>query len=461
MVRAPFFARTALGMALALGVAAGGLSSVAVAKDKKPEAPKIQPTKAFVPFYQAAAQGLDKASKRQDVIDARAAVTAAEGAYRSAQGKKARDEAKAAYDGAIAKLIALLAPEYDLVEKALTAATAPEDKFYAGQLGLNLGNMAYDKRMQRRGILTVVESGKLPAADAAKYQYFAGALSYDLKEYPAARTSLQAAIAGGYAGDEVTALLVDAYINDNMAVEGLKVLEAASTGRSTPAPEAWLQKGVVVGYKGKFAEQANRFAYMLVDGYPTQSNWALSIATVRDMSKFANQELIDLMRLMDRTNSFSEGRDYFDYIQSADARRLPGETLKIIDKGIAAGKLEANDPAVKDQREIAAGRIAPDKASLAGLERDARAPNATAATAMAAGDAFLSYDNPAKAVEMYTIALAKPGVDSPRVLTRLGIAQTDLGLYADAQATFAKVTGIRQPIAQLWMAYAKSKAAGK
>ena len=40
MVRAKFFARTALGLALALGVAAGGMSTSAIAKEKKPEAPK-------------------------------------------------------------------------------------------------------------------------------------------------------------------------------------------------------------------------------------------------------------------------------------------------------------------------------------------------------------------------------------------------------------------------------------
>ena len=60
---------------------------------------------------------------------------------------------------------------------------------------------------------------------------------------------------------------------------------------------------------------------------------------------------------------------------------------------------------------------------------------------MAAGDAFLSYQKPAEAEEFYTLALAKPGVDTPRVLTRLGIAQADQGKSAEAQATFAKVEG--------------------
>jgi Flp pilus assembly protein TadD len=97
---------------------------------------------------------------------------------------------------------------------------------------------------------------------------------------------------------------------------------------------------------------------------------------------------------------------------------------------------------------------------LPGLERDARAGNATAATVSGAGDAFLSYGDAAKAEALYTIALGKAGVDSPRVLTRLGIAQVDQGKAAEAQATFAKVQGPRKPIAQLWSAYAASKAGG-
>jgi hypothetical protein len=77
-----------------------------------------------------------------------------------------------------------------------------------------------------------------------------------------------------------------------------------------------------------------------------------------------------------------------------------------------------------------------------------------------AGDAFLSYGEAAKAESLYTIALTKPGVDSNRVLTRLGIAQLDQGKAAEALANFAKVQGPRRPIAQLWAAYASQSASG-
>lgn len=459
MVRSKFFARTALGLALAMGVAAGGLSAPVMAKEKKQEAFKPKLSKAFSAAYGPAKAAFDKASNRADVVEARNKVAAAEAAYRSARGKKAQDEARASYEASVAALGALLAPEAALVEAAFGAVVDPDDKYVAGQLALNLGQLAYDKKMQRRGLQTMVDSGKVAPADLPKFNYFIGAISYDLKEYPAARTSLQAAIAGGYTESGVEGLLADAYIYDNLPVEGLKVLDEALTKRGAAAPEDWIKKGIVVAYRSKLPEQSVAFSVRLVQLYPTKDNWALAIAVVRDMSKFQNQETLDLMRLMGRTESWSEARDYIEYIQAADPRRLPNEAMKIINLGLASGKLESNDPAVADWKSIASGRIAPDKASLPALERDARAANSTAATAMAAGDAFLSYDDAAKAEEMYKIALTKPGVDEPRVLTRLGIAQADLGKSAEAQETLGKVTGIRSPIAQMWAAYARSKAA--
>jgi hypothetical protein len=53
--------------------------------------------------------------------------------------------------------------------------------------------------------------------------------------------------------------------------------------------------------------------------------------------------------------------------------------------------------------------------------------------------------------------MTKPGVDADRVLTRLGIAQYDLGKYADALGNFAKVGGARKQIARLWSLQATLK----
>lgn len=463
MVRSKLIARSALGMALALGVAAGALTApVAVAaKEKAPEAPKLTPTKAFIPVYQAAAGALEKAAKSPEVAAARTTVTNAENAYRASQGKDARAQAKAQWDAALAALGTSLTAEKATIDQAFATATSPDDKYLAGQLALNMGNIAIDKALQRRGLQAMVDSGKLAAADLGKFNFYIGGISFDMRDYATARTALTAAIAAGYTDNNVESLLADAYIGDNQPAEGLKILLAAADKKSPAAPEDWLRHGIVVAYKAKAVDYAGSFGSRLVAAYPGKDNWALAIAVQRDLGKYQLQDLIDLMRLMERTQSFSEERDFVEYIQAADPRRLPGEVLKVIGEGVAAGKLKATDPFVTDAKANASGRIAADKASFAGLERDARAASATAATAMAAGDTFLSYDMPAKAVEMYQIALSKPGADAPRLLTRLGISQTDAAQYAEAQATFAKVDGVRKPIADLWSAYAKTKAAGK
>jgi hypothetical protein len=463
MIRSSLFTRSALGLALALGLTAGSLTMSAPLqaqskkKEKAPAAPKITPTKTFIPAYNALKIGIDGAAKRADVVAARTNVTAAESAYGRSRGK-ARTDAKAAYDGALAALGGTLSAEKGLLDAAYTAVGNADDKFLAGQLGFELGKVGFDKALQRKGLSTMIESGKLPAADVPKYNFFVGGLAYDLRDFAGARAAFQTAIAGGYTENGIEGLLADAYINDNQPAEGLRILQSAVAKQGDAAPEDWLRRGVVVAYKSKLANEAASFGGKLVAGYPTNDNWALTVAVLRDLNKFQNQEQIDLLRLMERTKSFAETRDYIEYIQAADPRRSPGEVLKIVNLGLASGKLNASDVFVSEAKSNASSRVAADKASLPGLEREARAGAAPAATVMAAGDAYLSYDDPAKAEAMYLLALAKPGVDTARVMTRLGIAQADLGKYAEAQATFAKVDGVRAQIAELWSAYARGKA---
>ena len=179
-----------------------------------------------------------------------------------------------------------------------------------------------------------------------------------------------------------------------------------------------------------------------------------AIAIQRNLGTYQSQDSLDLLRLARAAKVLRNERDYLDYVDAADYRRLPAEVVAVLDEGIANGSLQASNPYVAEVRSNATKRIAADKAELSSLERDARASGASSTIVLATGDAFLNYDQPAKAEEFYSMALDKPGVDTPRVLTRLGIAQLEQGKTADAQATFAKVEGARQAIARLWGAYA-------
>ncbi len=415
--------RGTLALALALGTAGGGLmlSAPAMAKDAGPQ---------LSAGFRAIAMPLQKELE---------------------EAKKKQGDA------------AVIAAVKTRIEAGLAAAQTPDDKFFAGNFAVQGSMLNNDAALQRRGLEAVLASGKLPAAEVGKYNYYLGANAYSAKDFAAARQAFGAAVAAGFKENDVEALLAESYFSDNLAGQGLDVLMKAIEARTatgTPAPEAWYRRGLGVSYNAKLLGQAGRYSNALVAAYPSTQNWSGAISVVRTVGNFQPQEMLDLLRLMARTKSFSEGSEYLDYAQVADARRLPGEVLKILNEGITAGKVKATDNFVNESKGIANTRIAADKASLPGLERDARGASANATLAMAAGDAFLSYDNPVTAAAMYQIAAGKPGVDMGRALTRLGIAQADQGKYAEAQATFAKVTGVRKPIAELWAIYAAQRAKG-
>ena len=432
--RPALFSRSALAIALALGVTGGAFVATTPALAAKPAGPKMSAEfqKLAIPLNQA----VEAAKKRPDVIAAK---------------------------GNAASLGTLLAAEKGQLDQAFAAISNADDRLVFGQIAIGLGSLAEDPAIQRRGIQAMIESGKANPTEVPRLQFFAGSLAYQAKDYAAARTALQAAVSAGYRDNDVEALLAEAFIADNQVQQGLTVLLQAIEARraaGNPAPENWYRRGLGAAYKAKLLDQVANFSLGLVQAYPTVQNWGGAITIVREIGRFPAQETLDLMRLMARTNSYAEERDYIEYIQAADARRLPGEVQKVIEAGVAAGKLRTSDQFVTEARTISNERVAADRASLTGLERDARAANATAATAAGAGDAFLSYGDAAKAEALYTIALSKPGVDTARVLTRLGIAQVDLGKSAEAKASFDKVTGPRQPIAKLWAIYAGQKAGG-
>jgi hypothetical protein len=441
-------------LALAAGTASLALTAApAAARDKDKDAsgaPKITLSPKFQPVYVDLAKKLEADKARPDVIAAQQKV------------KAATDEAT--QKAAEAELGGLVAAEKTQLPTVLAAAVTPDDHYVGGQLELELGGIAMDSTLQRQALLDMIASGKSNPADLGKFQFYIGNFDREAGDYAGAITALQAAIAAGYTDNQIDVLLADCYIKTNQLDKGLPALQHAidvQKAAGQPVPLSWYRSGVVAAYNAKLVAPTLSFGAGLIGEEPTKQNWSLLIEVVQRVAQFPSQDELDLLRLMARTHSYAEKEDFLEYIQDADARRLPGEVLDVIAAGVASGMLSANDPSIAEAKTIASGRVTADRASLPSLEHDARAPTANAATSKAAGDAALSYGQGADAVAMYQIALTKPGVDVPVVLTRLGIAQIDTGDYAGAQATLAKITGPRQPLAQLWSIYAAEKAAGK
>lgn len=346
------------------------------------------------------------------------------------------------------------------VPAVVALAASGDEKLVAGQLAYNVGLKASDTALQRQGLDLMLGSGKV-APDKLGLTHFAAAqLAQGAQDYVGARDHYEQAAANGYSAEDAQIMIAETYFAENNAAAGVAVLDKAfETKRAAgqAIPEEWLKRGITVAYKAGLASQSAQYGALLAQHYPTPDSWADAINIQRNMIDYEDQETLDLLRLAQRASVLRNERDYVEYISAADARRLPGEVSRIIDAGVAAGFLNTNDTFVTEARTTANGRIKADRADLPGLERDARAAGASGVTASAAGDAFLSYGEAAKAEEFYTLALGKPGIDMARVLTRLGIAQFDQGKFAEAQATFAKVEGPRQPIARIWGIYAGQK----
>lgn len=343
----------------------------------------------------------------------------------------------------------------------VAAVETPDDRFVAGNLLYSTGNQLKDSALQRQGVALMIESGKVPAANLGDYHFLAGQLAYRDEDWATARTQIMAAIDSGFTASDPQAIVAETYFAEENYLEGLKYLSAEVNKRvaaGMPVDQSWLKRGISTAYNNNYADTAAAFAAMNARLYPERDSWGDAIAIERNFGDFDNQATLDLLRLSDRTDSLRNERDYVDYIEAADARRLPGEVNRIVQDGIAAGLLAPDDVFVEESQSTAKARLSADQAELPALERDARKPASTALTATAAGDALLSYGRAAQAEEMYTIAMGKPDADMPRVLTRLGISQIDQGKVEAAKATFAKVTGKRAPIAKLWTIYAEQQA---
>lgn len=359
------------------------------------------------------------------------------------------------------------APDYAALKAAIpglvTASKTPDDQAAAGRMIFTIGQKSNDYAVALQGAEMALASGKIDASQQGQFSFVAGQLAYNLKDYAKARTYTEAAIKAGYASNDPQLFLADTYFAENKYAEGLKYLSDTIEARKAagqPVSEAWVKRALATAYSNDLAADARHWGLVYARDFPHLSSWGDAIAIVLNTSNYANPELLDLLRLARATNTMRTRAMYLEYVDAADARKLPSEVVSVLDAGAAAKLIDNNIQLVKDARAVATARIAADKAELPALQRDANAAGAKLATVMAAADTLLSYGKYAEAEAMFAKAAAMPGANVPLVLTRQGIAQVQQGEFAEAQATFAKVQGARQALASLWALYAAQKANG-
>lgn len=347
------------------------------------------------------------------------------------------------------------------VPAMIAAASTPDDKMAAGRLAYTVGSKTSDNTLAMQGIDLMLASGRADATLTGQLNFAAGQLNYNLKDYAKARSYAQAAVDAGYLDNDAQMFVTESYFAAGQYAEGLKYLGSVIDARKAAGQtvnEAWVKRALATAYNNKLNDDARRWSLLYAREFPGTTSWGDAVAIALNTGNYAPAETLDLLRLARRTNTLRTKAMYLEYIDSADPRKLPNEVIQVLDAGTSAKLIDPSVQLVKDARTSATSRLAADKTELPALQRDAGAASAKLVTVMAAADTLLSYGKGADAATLYEKALGMPGANKELVLTRLGIAQIDQGKFADAQATLAKVTGPRQPIAALWALYAAQKA---
>jgi hypothetical protein len=448
MMRTKFFARTALGVALAIGMAAGSASPV-MAKDK--EKPAESKGAANSKEFATAAIPLQKTLTEVQPIITK---------FNTAQGP--------AKDAALAEMKTALAAAVPQLAAAEAAIKTPGDRLLAGRWGMMIGAVTGDTKLVQHAAQGAVDSGVVPSADSAYINFRLGSAAYANGDYPTSIKALTTVVAANYPEDSAVPLLADAQSRVGQPAQGLAVIKTAvearkAAGQAVPSP--WFERAVQIAYTSKLNTESMYWAAERLDAYPIQFNWVSAAQIVRETQNYSGADSIDVSRLLWwagalKVNNQSVQREYIEYVQAAIGKvgvLYPGEVVKVINQGLALGTLKRTDPFVADALNEGNRRLAADKASLAGFERDARVPTATAKITQVAADTFLSYEMYPKAEELYRLAMSKPGANVATLNLRLGIAQLGQGKAADAQASFAKVEGNLKPLARLWSILAAGK----
>lgn len=413
------------------------------------------------------------------------AATAIEQPAHAQRDKKKKDEGKAEYSKSFLEAYTRVSeiqksetPDYAaakaLIPAMLAEVKSDDEKNAAGGMLFNLGNDSDDDQLQLQGIEMMLESGKLDVDTQGQLSFAAYQTYNGMGDVANARAALERAIDANYSftatmtdgstqqfgPDRMRFMIADLYFANGNYTEGFAYLDeqiAAKKAAGEKVPEYWVRQGLAQSYENGMNKIASKYVAYLVQDYPTDVAWGDAVIITLNGNNYQNPEILDLLRLSRRMGVYNDQRVLSEYVEVLDPRRYPGEVVAVIDEGFASGAADKTDPYLLETRKEAAGRLSADKADLPNLAADARKAGVDLKTLVVAGDTFLSYDRPAEAEEFYTKALTMTGVETPMVLTRLGIAQYDQGKYAEAIETFRKVEGARRDLANLWAIYAAQK----
>lgn len=339
---------------------------------------------------------------------------------------------------------------------AQAVATTKEDKYLVGRLQLTAAIAAKDNAATSAAIDTMVGSGFLDPPKSSSLYLGLGGTYYNAKQYGPAAAAYQKALALDPRNMEAPALLGESLFAQGQKAEAAAAFQKAiqlRTAAGQKPDEALLKRAVAVAYDVQ-SPAAIELARQWVVAYPSAGSWSDTIAIYTNLTHPDVEGRLDLYRLMSATGALDSGGEYAQYARAAAEQNNFNEAQAAFDAGVAAKLI---NPASSEYSDLVQGLKAKAKATAADLAiATKQAANGNALVRI--GDRYLAMGDQAKAVELYKMALAKPGTDMAVANLHLGMALVKSGDKAGATAALNAVSGPRADIAKLWLTYLSQKA---
>lgn len=335
------------------------------------------------------------------------------------------------------------------------APASPLESYLAASLRMDLAARSNDAAGQRKAIADMLRSGAMPAGQEGRLRYLAGYAALQAGATDEGIDQLQRARALGQNDPRLSLLLVDAYVRRKRPDEAITLLQDTidkHRAAGQPVPVAWYDRGASLAFGRKNWTQLAHFHAGRLAEKPSPAEWRTATSSYIFGAAPDKEAQLDLIRLQAATNALASERDVQNYATLAAGQGYAAEAKTAIEAGRSNGELSATDPVTKPLLASLAPKAVKNLAALRTLPgRSALATGGQAASE--SGDALLANAQYAEAVPFYRAALAKGGIDTNRIHTRLGIALARSGDLQGAQASFAQAKGPWADIAAYWNAW--------
>lgn len=405
-------------LALAAALAVGGIAAAPAAAQNKAKA--------------------DKSEKAQAPAEKKLEIT-----------KEARAALQALQEAVRAKNTAEFAERLAAAE---AVAKNADEKYFVAKMRLEHAITIGDKAAQLTSLESLIASGAADPAETVLTQRLIAQLAQEAGDYAKSEAALAAVLAADANDLEATVNMARAKMELDKQSEALELLQRAialSKAAGQTPPESWYRNALQIAHGQRNSVLASRLAEEVLQAYPGKENFGNLIAISAPVIARDEEAYVDLLRLMQVSGTMRQADDYLRLAEYLDYNRNWGEAKAVLDAAASAGKSGPKHSALLSK---VTARLAEDRAALPSAEPKARGA-ADGKLAASLAEVYAGYGDYTKAAELYRLALQKGGVDADLVNTRLGIALAKGGQRAEAEAALKAVTGSRETVADLWLAW--------